>query len=656
MRTAATFLVALVGALAALPAVYLLVLALAAAALRSAPRPRLRPEQLAVLVPAHDEAELIDRCVRSLLAQSYPRGSFSVIVVADNCRDETANIARAAGAEVMVRDEPGARGKGHALRWAIDRILASTMPLDALVVVDADSIADPDLLWELEAERAAGAEVVQADYLVLHEDRSPQSELVGLAFLLFHRVRFGGRKMLGLPASLVGNGMLFTRSVLERQPWRAFTGAEDLEYSIQLRMAGVRPAFAPAARIYGPVPARKSAVESQRLRWEGGRFLMVRRWLVRLVAEAWRRHDWGLLDAAMDLAVPPFGLLFVGVVCGLALATAVASAGLVAIGAPLIWLVAAAAMVGYVTVGLRAAGAPSSSYLTLLRLAPVYLVRKMAIYMQILRGDGLGAWVRTQRPGETSPEPDRMWLAGVPIDPVTMPVAVDRILGAVGSGRMRQVCTVNLDFLVRAQTNNEIARILARADMNVADGAPVVWLSRLTGNHVPGRIAGADLVPQMMAAAATRGASVFLLGGQDGVAQKAGAALQARHPNLRIAGVHEPPLMSGAIEDDHIVGLVNASRADILIVALGHPKQELWIDRNRDRLRVSVAIGAGCCLDLIAGEVRRAPRWMQAAGLEWLFRLVQEPRRLAGRYATDAAWLARIVPGLITHRLLGSDS
>jgi N-acetylglucosaminyldiphosphoundecaprenol N-acetyl-beta-D-mannosaminyltransferase len=93
-----------------------------------------------------------------------------------------------------------------------------------------------------------------------------------------------------------------------------------------------------------------------------------------------------------------------------------------------------------------------------------------------------------------------------------------------------------------------------------------------------------------------------------------------------------------------------------LIVALGHPKQELWIDRNKDKLQVSVAIGAGCCLDLIAGQVRRAPGWMRAVGLEWLFRLIQEPRRLAGRYATDAAWLAWIVPGLISHRLIGSRS
>ena len=657
MKTAATLLVALAGAFEAMLALYLLTLALAAVTFRPTRARRPDPERLAVVVPAHDEAELIGRCVRSLLRQSYPCGSFRVIVVADNCTDGTADEAMAAGAEVMIRDEPGMRGKGHALRWAMDRILAAATPPDALVVVDADSVVHPDFLWELEAERACGAEVVQADYRVSDEDPSPQSELVGLAFLLFHRVRFSGRKALGLPANLVGNGMLFSRRILERHPWSAFTGAEDLEFSIHLRLAGVRPVFAPLARIYGPVSGQKGAADSQRLRWEGGRFLMVRSWLARLVAEAWRRHDWSLLDAALDLAVPPLGLLLVSILCGLALATALAAAGLIAFSALLIWVFAAAALVGFVAVGLRAAGAPASSYLALLRLGPAYLLRKVPVYLKVLRGHGMGTWVRTRRPGESRAEADRIWLAGVPIDPVAMRGAVDRILGAVGGGKLLQVCTVNLDFLVRAQTHAEIGRILAHADLNVADGAPVVWLSRLTGHQVPGRIAGADLVPQMIAGAAASGASVFLLGGQNGVAQRASAALLARHPTLRIAGVHEPPLMKiDSVDDDRIVGLVNASKADILIVALGHPKQELWIDRNREQLQVSVAIGGGCCLDLIAGQVQRAPSWMQAAGLEWLFRLIQEPRRLARRYATDAAWLVWMVPGLITHRLTVSHS
>jgi len=660
MTTALTVLVVFFGALASLPAIYLLSLALAAISRRPAsrPAPRPDPERLAVVVPAHDEAELIGRCVRSLLSQSYPCSSYRVIVVADNCSDDTADIALAAGAEVMVRDEPATRGKGYALRWAMDRILAAPVPPDAVVVIDADSQADPDLLWELVAEQFAGAEVVQAEYLVSDENRSRQSELVGLAFLLFHRVRFGGRKVLGLPANLVGNGMLFSRSVLERQPWNAFTGAEDLEYSIHLRLAGIRPAFAPAARIYGPVPGLAAAASSQRLRWEGGRFLMVRRWLVRLIVEAWRRRDWSLLDAAFDLAVPPLGLLSAGVLCGLALAAALAAVGLVSISAVLIWVFAAASLVGFVVVGLRAAGAPASKYLTLLRLAPPYVLRKVSIYLRMLRGEGLGSWVRTQRPGESTSPPDRIWLAGVPIDPVAMPVAVERILGAVGGGNLQQICTVNLDFLVKAQTQVDIAQILARSALNVADGAPVVWLSRLIGREIPGRIAGADLVPHLMAAAAEREVSVFLLGGEAGAAQEASARLRARHPTLRVAGVYEPPLVStvAGSDDAGIVDAVNASEADILLVALGHPKQELWIDRNRDRLQVSVAIGVGCCLDLIAGRVQRAPRWMQAIGLEWLFRVLQEPRRLSGRYATDAAWLAWIVPGLISNRLIGSRS
>src|SRR5262252_152270 len=141
---------------------------------RTGPPPRSR---LAVLVPAHDEEALIGRCVRSLLAQSYPRELYRIVVIADNCTDGTARVAAAAGSEVMVRLEPDSRGKGQALRWAMDQLLAGDPALDALVVVDADSVADTELLFALEQELAAGNEVVQADYRLLEDGSSPRSQM-----------------------------------------------------------------------------------------------------------------------------------------------------------------------------------------------------------------------------------------------------------------------------------------------------------------------------------------------------------------------------------------------------------------------------------------------------------------------------------------------
>jgi N-acetylglucosaminyldiphosphoundecaprenol N-acetyl-beta-D-mannosaminyltransferase len=210
---------------------------------------------------------------------------------------------------------------------------------------------------------------------------------------------------------------------------------------------------------------------------------------------------------------------------------------------------------------------------------------------------------------------------------------------------------VNLDFLVRAQTDAETRRIFETSHLNVADGAPVVWLGRLLGADMSERVAGADLVPAVLGDAAKMGSRVFLLGGENGVAAEAAARMLERFPGLVIAGTFEPP--RAAIEDmdnAEIVERISEARPDLLLVGLGHPKQERWIDMHREVLPVAVAIGVGCVLELIAGRSRRAPRWMQSAGLEWAYRLGREPRRLFSRYLTDAAWLIPIAAKAVRTR------
>src|SRR6266851_1234751 len=178
---------AVAGLPVAAAALYLLLLAVA-----SFRRPRETPlgepgPRLVVLVPAHDEEELVGRCVASLQAQTYPRSFYRVVVIADNCGDRTAEVALAGGAEVLERRDGERLGKGYALRWAMDRLLTGPDPPDAVVVVDADSIADQGLLAHLAAALAGGADVAQAEYLVLADDSSTRSRLVAAAFLLFHR-------------------------------------------------------------------------------------------------------------------------------------------------------------------------------------------------------------------------------------------------------------------------------------------------------------------------------------------------------------------------------------------------------------------------------------------------------------------------------------
>jgi exopolysaccharide biosynthesis WecB/TagA/CpsF family protein len=596
-----------------------------------------------VLVPAHDEAGLIGRCVSSLLAQGYPREQYRVVVVADNCADETASIARAVGAEVMTRNVPDAPGKGRALRWAMDGILAGDAPFDAFVVVDADSVAAPGLLSGLEAELAAGHDAVQANYEVLAEAESRGSDLGSAAFLLFHRVRFSGRAALGMPAFLVGNGMLFSRRLIEQHPWDAFTGVEDLEYTISLRLAGVRPRFAPGASVAGPPPATRAGSVRQRMRWEGGRFHVVRTRLWMLIREAVVRRDAGLADAAIDLATPPLSLLCMIAYGGAAIAAVTVLARAAAPWALVPWLVAALALPGFVFAGLWVAGAPGL-ITRVLRSGPRFVAWKLLTYGRLARGFDVNRWERSDRRTAVAPEvTERVDVAGVPIDPVDMQEAVATISRAASGQRLFRVTTVNLDFLVRARTDPRVRAIFVDSDLNLADGAPVVWLSRLMGKPIPARVTGADLVPALIGPLAASGARLFLLGGEGGVAARAAAKLLEAHPNLVVAGTYEPPRSAVENMDNAaIIARIGEARADVLLVALGHPKQELWIERHREQLPVSVAIGVGCVFDLIAGRQRRAPGWMRTAGLEWAYRLGREPRRLVSRYVTDAAWLIPI--------------
>jgi N-acetylglucosaminyldiphosphoundecaprenol N-acetyl-beta-D-mannosaminyltransferase len=170
----------------------------------------------------------------------------------------------------------------------------------------------------------------------------------------------------------------------------------------------------------------------------------------------------------------------------------------------------------------------------------------------------------------------------------------------------------------------------------VCDGTPVRWASNLLGNPLPERVAGADLVPRLIDLAATRNYRLFFLGATPEANAQAVANLHARFPNLNISGHYSPPFRPlSELDHDEIAERIHAAKPDLLFVAFGCPKAEKWIARHYRSLGVPVTIGVGATIDFLAGRVKRAPVWMQQAGLEWLFRLGQEPRRLFRRYATD---------------------
>jgi cellulose synthase/poly-beta-1,6-N-acetylglucosamine synthase-like glycosyltransferase len=341
--------------LAALPflgaAVYLAALALASRA-RTPPAPA-SDARFDVVVPAHDEEAGIADTVASLLALDYPRERFRVVVIADNCGDRTAERARAAGASVLERRDVLLRGKGHALAFAFDRLIAERAA-DALVVVDADSVVSANLLGALAARIAAGAEALQARHGVRNRDASWRTRLMHLAFALLHDVRAAGRERLGLSCGLRGNGMAFTTGLLRRVPHTAVSLVEDLEYAVTLGLAGVRVHDVAEASVLSEMPVSEEAARSQRARWEGGRLALALRAAPGLLLRGLPERSPLLLDLALELLIPPLGTLALAVAIGLALALGAAAAGVGVALAP--WLLAALALIVYVSAGWRAAG------------------------------------------------------------------------------------------------------------------------------------------------------------------------------------------------------------------------------------------------------------------------------------------------------------
>lgn len=247
----------------------------------------------------------------------------------------------------------------------------------------------------------------------------------------------------------------------------------------------------------------------------------------------------------------------------------------------------------------------------------------------------------------------RIELFGMPFDVVSFVEALDRLVQLAVGERPAYAVTANVDHVVRFHRVPALQPLYRQADLVVADGMPLVWASRLLGTPLPERVAGSDLFPALCAGAAEADLSVFLLGGAPGVAARAAEVLQARHPRLRIAGACSP---SYGFERDPAavrksVEAVRAARADILCVALGSPKQEQWIVAHREACGARLCIGVGISFSFVSGDVRRAPRWMQRAGLEWLHRLSCEPTRLWKRYLVeDARFLILVLRALLQRR------
>ena len=246
----------------------------------------------------------------------------------------------------------------------------------------------------------------------------------------------------------------------------------------------------------------------------------------------------------------------------------------------------------------------------------------------------VGAARQAPQPPATT---DRVRLAGLAIDSISEDQCVQHVMRSLAQQQGGWIITPNLDHLRRARRDAEFRDMLEQAQLVVADGMPLIWASRAQGTPLPERVAGSSLVSTLAAAAATEGRSLFLLGGEPGAAEGAAHVLRDRYPGLRIVGTACPEkgFEHDASELERLHEQLRLAQPDIVYVALGSPKQERFIRAHRHVLPQAWWVGVGISLSFLCGQVRRAPRWMQRAGLEWVHRLVQEPGRLARRYLVE---------------------
>ena len=235
--------------------------------------------------------------------------------------------------------------------------------------------------------------------------------------------------------------------------------------------------------------------------------------------------------------------------------------------------------------------------------------------------------------------PPTVVILGIPFHNVSFDEAVAWALQRIRSRQPGYIATANMDFVMQSWRDPELQRILLEADLVVADGIPIVWLSALLGPRLKARVTGSDLVPLLAQMARDEGFSIYNLGGAAGVPEKAAAALVRRFPGLRLAGCYSPP-WAPLLEMDHatILAKLQAANPDLLLVAFGAPKQEKWVSLHVRQWKVPLAIGVGGSLDFLAGVQKRAPRIVQRLAMEWFWRMCSDPPRLVGRYLRNIAF------------------
>jgi 1,2-diacylglycerol 3-beta-glucosyltransferase len=396
---------------------YLLLLTLAA---RRAPKRTLlfltnkKLNRFLILIPAHNEEKLLPRLLVNLHALEYPQSHYSIHVIADNCTDKTAELARQNDAIVHERWNTEQKGKGYALQWVLEKLWQKDVAHDAIVILDADTIVSSNFLEVMNARLNNGERVIQAYYAVQNPESSFSAGLRYAALAVLHYLRPQGRMVLGGSAGLKGNGMVFAADVMKRHAWSASV-TEDIELHMALLLAGERVTFAPDAEIRAEMPDKLTDARSQNVRWEQGRLEMAKKYVPGLFKASTHqlRHPkkvFVLWDAIMEHLIPPFSIL-----AGLSVISLFGSliwwfvesqgignqaSSLRAFAASKLSLaLSVGALLGqvvYLLAGLKMVNAPRSVYRIFIY-APGYILWKIWHYVRILFGFEQQKWIRTTR-------------------------------------------------------------------------------------------------------------------------------------------------------------------------------------------------------------------------------------------------------------------
>ncbi|MCC6697215.1 MAG: glycosyltransferase [Candidatus Hydrogenedentes bacterium] len=379
---------------------YLMLLTIGAFAMRKKCVPDAPPLRIAVVMPAHNEKLQVGPCIRRVMDTGYPHDRFSIIVIADNCTDETADRARDAGAIVFERFDHTLRGKGQALDWLFRTQAELLSQYDAIAVVDADTEVHRDFLREASSSLAhPDVQVVQGYHGVSNPSANWRTALTSAGFTLVNGLRPAGRNHWGGSADLKGNGMAFRTGLLLKYGWPAHSIVEDLEFSLRLLLDGTIVHFNPDAVVISEMPTSQAQAEPQRRRWESGRLQMARSFVPRLLAAFVRNPRWRYLDAALELIISP--LSAVVFLEGVALAIALL---MMREWLPFCVGIIAATIV-YVAAGLCRMHAPGTVWRGLL-LTPLFLLWKIPFYARLAFSNKPTDWQRTQRKAEMTGSED----------------------------------------------------------------------------------------------------------------------------------------------------------------------------------------------------------------------------------------------------------